>query len=46
MASHAPALALGLEGQVGRLRMGARADFVQLDGDSNLVRVWQGGVQL
>ncbi len=46
MASHAPALALGLEGQVGRLRMGARADFVQLDGDSNVVQVWQGGVQL
>jgi N-acetylglucosamine-6-phosphate deacetylase len=46
MASHAPALALGLEAQVGRLTVGARADFVQLDGDSNLMRVWQGGVQL
>jgi N-acetylglucosamine-6-phosphate deacetylase len=46
MASHAPALALGLEAQVGRLRMGARADFVRLDGDANLVQVWQGGVQL
>ena len=46
MASHAPALALGLEGQVGRLAVGARADFVQLDGDANLIHVWQGGVQL
>jgi len=46
MASHAPARAMGLEGQVGRLAVGARADFVQLDGDANLVRVWQGGVQL
>jgi N-acetylglucosamine-6-phosphate deacetylase len=46
MASHAPARAIGLEGQVGRLAVGARADFVQLDGDSNLVRVWQRGVQL
>jgi N-acetylglucosamine-6-phosphate deacetylase len=46
MASHAPALALGLEGQVGRLTVGARADFVQLDHDANLVRVWQRSVQL
>ncbi len=46
MASYAPARAMGLEGQVGRLAVGARADFVQLDGDANLVRVWQGGVQL
>jgi N-acetylglucosamine-6-phosphate deacetylase len=35
-----------LEGHVGRLVVGARADFVQLDGDANLVQVWQGGVQL
>jgi N-acetylglucosamine-6-phosphate deacetylase len=46
MASNAPALALGLEAQVGRLTVGARADFVQLDGDANLIHVWQGGVQL
>jgi N-acetylglucosamine-6-phosphate deacetylase len=46
MASHAPALAIGLDAQVGHLTVGARADLVQLDGDANLVRVWQGGVQL
>ena len=46
MASHAPARAMGLEGHVGRLTVGARADFVQLDGDANLIHVWQGGVQL
>jgi N-acetylglucosamine-6-phosphate deacetylase len=46
MASHTPARAMGLEGQVGRLAVGARADFVQLDGDANLIHVWQGGVQL
>jgi N-acetylglucosamine-6-phosphate deacetylase len=46
MASHTPARAMGLEGHVGRLGVGARADFVQLDGDANLVQVWQGGVQL
>ena len=46
MASHTPARAMGLEGHVGRLVVGARADFVQLDGDANLVQVWQGGVQL
>ncbi|OYU76941.1 MAG: N-acetylglucosamine-6-phosphate deacetylase [Alphaproteobacteria bacterium PA3] len=46
MASHAPARALGLDGQVGRLAVGAKADFVQLDGDANLTHVWQGGVQL
>jgi N-acetylglucosamine-6-phosphate deacetylase len=37
---------MGLKGQVGRLAVGLRADFVQLDDDANLVRVWQGGVQL
>jgi N-acetylglucosamine-6-phosphate deacetylase len=46
MASHTPARAMRLEGHVGRLVVGARADFVQLDGDANLVQVWQGGVQL
>lgn len=46
MASYAPARAMGLEGQVGRLVAGARADFVRLDGDANLVQVWQSGVQL
>ena len=46
MASHTPARAIGLEGQVGRLAVGARADFVQLDGDANLIHVWQDGVQL
>ncbi|MEY3233852.1 MAG: N-acetylglucosamine-6-phosphate deacetylase [Pseudomonadota bacterium] len=46
MASHTSARAIGLEGQVGRLAVGARADFVQLDGDANLIHVWQDGVQL
>jgi N-acetylglucosamine-6-phosphate deacetylase len=46
MASHTPARAIGLEDQVGRLAVGARADFVQLDGDANLIHVWQDGVQL
>lgn len=46
MAGHAPAVAMGLQGQVGRLALGAQADLVQLDADANLVRVWQSGVQL
>ncbi|MFN9611301.1 MAG: N-acetylglucosamine-6-phosphate deacetylase [Hyphomonadaceae bacterium] len=46
MASHAPALAMGIEVQVGQLVIGAQADFVQLDADANLVKVWQNGRQL
>jgi N-acetylglucosamine-6-phosphate deacetylase len=46
MASLAPALAMGLEIQVGQLVVGAQADFVQLDADANLVKVWQHGRQL
>jgi N-acetylglucosamine-6-phosphate deacetylase len=45
MASLAPALAMGLDREVGRLVVGARADFVRLDAKANLVAVWQGGVQ-
>ncbi len=45
MASLAPALAMGLDREVGRLAVGARADFVRLDATANLVAVWQGGVQ-
>lgn len=46
MVSHAPALAMGIEVQVGQLVIGAQADFVQLDADANLVKVWQNGRQL
>ncbi len=46
MASLAPALAMGLEVQVGQLVVGAQADFVQLNADANLVKVWQHGRQL
>lgn len=46
MASFAPALALGLERQVGCLVQGARADLVRLDADASLRAVWQGGIQL
>lgn len=46
MATSAPARAMGLEAEVGHLRVGARADFVRLDASVNLVQVWQGGVQV
>lgn len=46
MASHAPALAMGLEVQVGQLAVGAQADFLQLDAQANLLKVWQNGRQL
>ena len=46
MASLAPALAMGLDIQVGQLVVGAQADFVQLNADANLVKVWQHGRQL
>ena len=46
MASHAPARALGSDDKVGRLAVGAKADFVRLNGDANLIHVWQSGAQL
>lgn len=46
MATSAPARAMGLEAEVGHLRVGARADFVRLGASVNLVQVWQGGVQV
>ncbi|MFM1975285.1 MAG: N-acetylglucosamine-6-phosphate deacetylase [Pseudomonadota bacterium] len=46
MASHAPALAMGLQDRLGRLAVGAQADFVQVDGEAKLVAVWQNGRQL
>lgn len=46
MASHAPALAIGLQDRLGRLTVGAQADFVQVDGEAKLVAVWQNGRQL
>lgn len=46
MATHAPADAMGLQDLLGHLVVGARADFVRLDAQANLVQVWQNGRQL
>jgi N-acetylglucosamine-6-phosphate deacetylase len=44
MASEAPARALGLEDELGRLRRGARADLILLEPDGLALReVWVGG---
>ena len=43
MASETPARALGLEGELGRLAPGARADLVILDGDLERIDVLVGG---
>lgn len=46
MASLAPALALGLERECGRLAVGARADLIALSGSGlDLDAVWVGGVR-
>jgi N-acetylglucosamine-6-phosphate deacetylase len=43
MASLYPAQAMGLDGRHGRLGIGTRADFVQLDSDLQIRAVWVGG---
>jgi len=43
MASSYPAHALGLDGQLGYIRAGYRANFVELDEDLNLYRSWIDG---
>lgn len=43
MASAYPAHALGLEDRLGYIRVGYRADFVEVDEDLNLYRSWIGG---
>ena len=46
MAAETPARALGLEGEFGRLAVGARADLIQLAGpDLQLEQVWVAGVR-
>jgi len=44
MASLYPARALGLEGELGRIRAGCRASFVELDEAMNLRRCWIDGM--
>lgn len=43
MASSYPAHALGMEGQLGYIRAGYRANFVEVDEDLNLYRSWIDG---
>ena len=43
MATSTPARLLGLEGRIGALAPGARADLVHLDDDLDLAGVWIGG---
>jgi len=43
MATSTPARWAGVD-HVGRIAPGCRADFVALDTELNVVRVWQGGV--
>ena len=43
MASTYPAHALGLEGQLGYIRAGYRASFIEIDDDLNLYRSWIDG---
>jgi N-acetylglucosamine-6-phosphate deacetylase len=43
MASTAPAAFLGLEGELGAIAPGMRADLVQLDAGLEVVRTWIGG---
>jgi len=43
MASTYPAHALGLEGELGYIREGYRANLIELDDDLNLHRSWIDG---
>ena len=43
MASSYPAHALGLEGELGYIRPGFRASFIEIDEDLNLFRTWIDG---
>ncbi len=44
MASEAPAAFLGLDGQLGRITPGARADLVLFDGSLGVLGTWRDGV--
>jgi len=44
MASTYPAHALNLEGELGYIRAGYRANFIELDDDLHLHRSWIDGV--
>lgn len=44
MASLYPARAIGVEGSRGDIKTGHIADFVEIDGDFNIIRVWRNGV--
>ncbi|MEN6595384.1 MAG: N-acetylglucosamine-6-phosphate deacetylase [Clostridiaceae bacterium] len=46
MASYNPACAIGAEGEVGSIDNGKRADFLVLNGDFSLERVFLGGAEL
>ena len=46
MASLTPARILGIDGEVGSLEVGKRADLVVLDAESNVRQVWVGGEQV
>ncbi len=43
MASTYPALAIGRNDEVGSIRVGCKADFVELSGELDIRRVWRGG---
>ncbi len=43
MASTYPAHALGMEGQLGYIRKGYRANFIEIDEELNLYRSWVDG---